>query len=156
MNNDPNEKFLKDQCTRIKFLVQQFSGIENIGIKSRKQIISDMKKIYCKICDTKTKASLNIIAAALRDGYNHASVINSIKKFDNLYETKQLLKPEVYKQTLQAINELEEIEVKEESASRLIAEYTTFLDWFRAEVGDETPIETSFFVGKYFAIAGSN
>lgn len=157
MNNQENsyEKFLTEQCTRIKFLVQQFSGVPNIGIKSNKRLITDMKKIYCKICHTETKASYCIIAEALRTGYNHASVINSIKKFDALHERKQLLKPEVYKLTLEAIGELKEIEIKEETTSQLISEYSAFLDWFRKEINDETPVETSFFVGKYFTIAGS-
>lgn len=155
-SNQDYDKFMKDQCTRIKFLVQQFSGVSDIGIKSRKQVISDLKKIYCKIAKDKTKASLSIIASCLREGYNHASVLHSIKKFDNLYSTKQLLHIDVYKKTVESIDELKELDMIEESTSKLIIEFTTFLEWFRKETGDESPVESSFFVGKYFAITEKN
>lgn len=158
MNNFKSdyEKSLFEKCTRIKFLVQQFSGVQDIGIKSRKREIADMKKVYCKICKETTKASLSLIGEALNGTYDHASVLHSVTEFDKLYNTKQLCLPEVYKDTLDAIEQLKQIDTKEETTSRLIVEYVSFLNWFRKEINDETPIETSFFVGKYFALSEDN
>ncbi|MGD2113408.1 MAG: helix-turn-helix domain-containing protein [Acidobacteriota bacterium] len=156
MNNSVDyERFLTDKCTRIKFLVQQFSGVPDIGMKSRKRIVSDMKKVYCKICKEKTKASLATIGRALNGTYDHASVLHSIKEFNKLYETNQLTSPEVYEQVIEALDEIKELEVKEESTNKKIKELCAFLDWFRTEIGDDTPIETSFFVGKYFGGAAN-
>ena len=141
----------QDHCQKIKALIEEYSGIEDIGIDSHVRYISDMKKIYCAICREKTKATFKTIATVLRKGYNHASVINCTKKFHALYSTNQLLRKDVYDRTIIVIDEVIGMEGKEAPTSKVISEYITFLNWFRKEAFETTPIDSSFYVGKYFS-----
>ena len=83
-------------CSKIKSLVEKFSGIEDIGVKSRTDRIPDLRKIFCKLCRTHTGASYAVIASFLGDGYDYTSVMYSVKIFDDLFYTKQLNFIEVF------------------------------------------------------------
>jgi len=143
-----DNKYKDAKCQRIKFLVEQFSGIKNIGGDSRLPVIADMKKIYCKLAKETTNASLETIGFNLNGKYTHASVLNAIKNFDDLYPTKQLNKREIYIEILEAIAEMDLIDSVKKRIAK-ISEYTLFLDWFRQEINKNDAIESSYFVGKY-------
>ena len=82
------------ECKEIKEKIQEFTGVEDIGIKSNKREFSDLKKIYCKLCKQLTISSLAIIANTLRPNYNHASVLHNVRKFEDL--GKQLTCFDIY------------------------------------------------------------
>ena len=135
-----------EKCLHIKNLVESFSKVLNIGTKDRSNEVADLRKIYCKICKATTKASLRVIGSNLRPGFDHVTVMNNIKRFDELFFTNQLLFIDVYRLVL--------VELKREELGyddALINEYTNFLNWFRLEVFETTPIKSEFFVGKYFS-----
>lgn len=71
-------------CKVIKTRIEALSGIKDIGIKSRKREIADLKSIYCKLAKEFAVVSLENIGSALRDKYDHASVSHNINKFDHL------------------------------------------------------------------------
>jgi len=135
-----------EKCLHVKNLVEVFSKFPDIGRNTRKREFADLRKIHCKICKITTKASLRVIGAALRSDFDHATVLNNISRFDELFFTNQLLFIDVYHSVL---NELSKDKAGYNDA--LINEYTIFLNWFRTEVQETTPVDSAFFVGKYFS-----
>lgn len=95
------------QCIRIKFLLERLSGVQDIGIRSRKRFNSDLKKTYYKLCREHTKTKLNLIGSAL-GSYKHANVIHSIKAFDNLNGTATFTCTDIYKNAKLILNAEEE------------------------------------------------
>lgn len=75
------------KCKKIKKLIEETSGINDIGIRSRKRTIQEFKKFYCKLCKIFTTASLQAIGETLGE-YDHATALHAIKTFDDLSETK--------------------------------------------------------------------
>ena len=84
------------QCTIIKLLVEEHSGVRDIGILSRSSGLPSLKQIYCKCCRAYTNASYGTIAVCLRSGYHHTTAMYSVKTFDNLFQTKQFYFSEVF------------------------------------------------------------
>lgn len=78
------------KCEQIKELLERLTGFEDIGIKSRENKLPDIRKSYCYLCKVFTKASLSLIGEVLREGFDHATVLHNIKKFNELYPIKQL------------------------------------------------------------------
>lgn len=83
------------KCKKIKKLIEEASGIKDIGIRSRKRPVQEFKKFYCKLCKIFTKASLQTIGETLGE-YDHATALHAIKTFDNLSETNGLNYSETY------------------------------------------------------------
>ena len=140
------------QCEKIKLLVEEFSGLKDIGVKSMGANIPDLKKIYCKLCKTYTKASYKVMATTLRHGYNHSSALVAVKKFDDYFENDQIYRIDVFHSVAKVLDSMHKQIDKEEETFKLIKKYTAFLNWFRTEVKETTPVDSSFFVGKYFSI----
>jgi hypothetical protein len=135
-----------EKCLYIKKLVEKFGKFPDISKNTNKREYSDLRKIYCKICNTTTDASLRIIGSTLRPGFKHDLVLHNIRRFDELFFTKEILFPDVYLAVLNALK-------KQDSGfdDVLTKEYTKFLNWFRIEINETTPVDSSFFVGKYFS-----
>ena len=96
------------KCEQIKELLERLSGVQDIGTKCNKRTISDLKKCYCYLTKTFTKASLDTIGNVLREGFNHATVIHNIKKFNELHPLGQLEHMEIYEaanETLSTLND---------------------------------------------------
>lgn len=146
-----HNSLLAIQCRKIKSLVEEHSGIEDIGLKSRKRELSDLKKIYCKLCRIHTKASLDTIGLVLRDDYDHSSVFNCIKKFDILYPNKQIVWESVFRSVTSVINQNNLFEKDKNQNYFAISNFINFLDWFKEEIGHESTIDSSYYVGKYMA-----
>lgn len=126
----------KEQCIKIKSLLERLSGVQDIGKRSRRRNISDIKKTYYKLCDKFSTASLSLMAEVLGN-YDHSTAIHGIKEFNNLYKSKSfscnnlyedayaVLKKE-YQETIDKIqsynNEiiLNEIEYHEKQIQKLI------------------------------------
>lgn len=81
------EEVLK--CKRIKSIIEEASGHPDIGIESRKKTITELKKIYSKLCKIFTSATYEDIGKAL-GGYHHATILNNIKVFDDLLQIQNL------------------------------------------------------------------
>lgn len=85
-----------NKCKRIKLLIENASGVQNIGERSRKRPYPELKKIYSKLCNEFTFAPLEIIGEVLGN-YNHATIIYSINTFEDLADNNGLDFLEVYK-----------------------------------------------------------
>jgi len=150
-----------EKCLNVRKLVEKISEFPDISLKSRQREVADLRKIHCKICRLTTRAPLRVIGLALRSDFNHATVINNLKRFDELYPLNQLLFADVYEAVLNEVK-VEELELKESNEkdsfqnNKLISEYTSFLNWFRIEVHETTPVDSSFFVGKYLSNIKNN
>jgi chromosomal replication initiation ATPase DnaA len=59
--------------------------------RSRKRRNSEAKKLYCKICVFKLNMFLREVGDTIY-GYDHSSVINAHKSFDDLYKTDEIYK----------------------------------------------------------------
>lgn len=150
-----------EKCLNVRKLVEKISEFPDISLKSRQREVADLRKIHCKICRLTTSAPLRVIGLALRSDFNHATVINNLKRFDELYPLNQLLFADVYEAVLNEVK-VEELELKESNEkdsfqnNKLISEYTSFLNWFRIEIHETTPVDSSFFVGKYLSNIKNN
>lgn len=106
-----------NKCKLIKKLVEIASGFEDIGIRSRKRPIPELKKIYAKLCKIFTSASLQSIGEVLGN-YDHATTLHAINTFDNLFDSKGLDLLDLYKELFDKLNKekslLLEAEVKGE------------------------------------------
>lgn len=91
------------KCERIKKLVEVASGFENIGQRTRKRPVPELKKIYSKLCKTFTSASLLTIGQSL-GGYDHATALHAITTFDNLLESNGLDYLDLYKELFDKLN----------------------------------------------------
>lgn len=91
------------KCERIKKLVEVASGFENIGQRTRKRPVPELKKIYSKLCKTFTSASLSTIGQSL-GGYDHATALHAITTFDNLLESNGLDCLDLYKELFDKLN----------------------------------------------------
>ena len=81
----------------IKTLIETYSGIEDISIRSRKLYINDCRAVYYKLCRTfpiEGAGSYDAIGKLLNR--NHATVLHGVKSFDNVYDTKGFLANNVY------------------------------------------------------------
>lgn len=137
------------ECKRIKSLIEKLSGINNIGIKSKKNDIPDLKKIYCKLSRVQTNAPYSIIGSILRANYNHASVLYSIRKFDELYNNKQLNGADVYGQAVYYLNNYHPI-------ARDRALLNDFLQWvFDEKANIKMDLNVCDFVDIYLKIKTS-
>lgn len=84
-----------EECDKIKHLLQFITGFENIGDRSRKRELIDAKNAYYKLCSIFTEATQSVMGEAL-GGYDHATALNGIKTFNNLYKTKGYTCNKVY------------------------------------------------------------
>jgi len=76
------------ECEFIKTLVEKESGINDIGIKSRKGKFPYYRFVYFALCRKFTpEISLQKVAKAV-NLVNHATVINGLKQFDDLKDSK--------------------------------------------------------------------
>ena len=89
-------------CRNIKKLIEQKSGIDNLGVRTRKGKFPAYRFVYFKLCRKFTTVSLETIANYVNLS-NHATVIYGINKYDELQGSKFLSDAEsCYKE----INEL--------------------------------------------------
>lgn len=93
----------QNKCKRIKKLVEIASGFEDIGQRTRKRPVPELKKIYAKLCKTFTSASLQLIGESL-GGYDHATALHAITTFDNLFNTNGLDYINIYKDLFDKLN----------------------------------------------------
>lgn len=92
-----NYVFNKEEktCFFIKKRIEELSCIENIGERCRKWPKPDFRFIYSKLCREYTICSLDMIGFILGE-YDHATILNNIKRFDNLFYTGQLGGIDIY------------------------------------------------------------
>ena len=91
MNRDEQyiaDEFEAKKCRYIKKLIEDKSGVKDIGIRNRERHIVDLRKIYASLCREFTLAPLRIIAEILN--IDHSTVLHNLRSFDNLYNTQQL------------------------------------------------------------------
>jgi len=139
----------QEQCKNIKNIIERISGTLDIGIKSRKRPIPDLKKIYCNLCKKHTNASLNTIAKSLNQNYDHSSVMAGIKEINNLIDVNQFLLFKLYKKCDIAVEEFIELNQKEKTESYYSLIFTNFLEWQKEEEKLHPNKETSYFINKY-------
>lgn len=85
-----------EYCLEIKSLLERLSGVENIGVRSRKRFIIDLKKTYYTLCQEFTTASLKVMGKTLGD-YDHSTALHGIRTFENLYGAPDFNCNEIYK-----------------------------------------------------------
>ncbi len=65
----------------IKKLVEKISGIENIGLKTQKRFIVDLRHIYFALCKIFIKKQSQIKIAETVNIGNHSTVIRGLERF---------------------------------------------------------------------------
>lgn len=140
-----------EKCKTIKKAIEKRTGFLDIGVNSRKRIYIDLRMIYCKLCKTLTKAPLSTIAFVLRPNFNHATVLHSLKTFDDFESINQVSFIKTY------------TEVKDELTPLLIKdkipniegipknEIIKFLEWFKNQKIDTSKISSYSIVDFYIS-----
>lgn len=139
----------EEKCKAIKNIIERLSGVLDIGENTRKKPIPDLKKIYCKLCRTKTEASFQTIADSLRENYNHSSVVACVKEIDALIEVKQFSLIKFYNECEIAVEEFLKIKKKEKTEFYYSLLFTNFLEWQKEEEKLHPDKEIAYFINKY-------
>lgn len=82
-------------CIEIKQLLERLSGVPDIGSRSRKRELCDIKKVYYKLCHEFSRSS-SVLASDALGGYTHATALHSVREFHNLFGSKTFTKDNLY------------------------------------------------------------
>jgi hypothetical protein len=92
----------------IKSMIETYSGVYDISIKTRKREIVEMRFVYfflCKnYCISTEKLSLRAIGEIVNR--NHATVLHGIRQFKCLYGQKSFTANDLFKKTDEKLKEL--------------------------------------------------
>jgi hypothetical protein len=79
----------------IKKLIEKESGFTDIGIKSRKEEVRDLRYAYMKLCYMFVENFTTVKCGKLINR-DHSTVIAGLKKFNLYYGTNSFLSNEIY------------------------------------------------------------
>lgn len=91
-----------NKCRRIKKLIEDSSGIEDIGKRCRSGHYPELKKMYTHLCLKYTKCTLREIGDIL-GGYRHSNMIHMSRSFADILEVNQMNLPNVYYQVMERL-----------------------------------------------------
>lgn len=92
------------KCLKIKYLLEEISGFEDIGKTTRISPLPDIRKMYSKLCSDYTIASDTIIADALGD-YERSSIVSQIKMFNVYYPVNSLNRSDIYDEAVEILSD---------------------------------------------------
>lgn len=76
---------MKTELLKIKKAVEEYTGIEDIGVKDRSHDIAMARWLYCKLCREHTNGTMSAIGKLINR--DHSTVVHAVKslEFEFLY-----------------------------------------------------------------------
>jgi len=120
---------MKTELLKIKKAVEEYTGIEDIGVKDRSHDIAMARWLYCKLCREHTNGTMSAIGKLINR--DHSTVVHAVKSLEFEFAYNKDLQTKYEDLSIIVVSKIKMFSLDE--VERLIIDFTNKLQMLKLQ-----------------------